>query len=114
MQAVLPNEVYISSWIVIAGDGNVLEAEGITHVISVMKELDESKRLEKFKRMIIDVNDSPGEIHFIDSFEPAIQWIDDALGEGGKVLVHWCLLFLPLLTAVWPAGREARPLSPRT
>jgi len=86
MHIVLPN-LYISSWITIASK-NVLEDEGITHVLTVMRELEHSKRLEPFKRMIIDINDDPDE-HIIEYFEGAIQWIDDALADGGKVLVHW-------------------------
>lgn len=66
----------------------VLEDEGITHVLTVMRELDHSKMLESFKRLIIDINDDPDE-SIIDYFASAIQWIDDALEEGGKVLVHW-------------------------
>lgn len=48
----------------------------------------ESPPLQTFKRMIISVEDDPDE-PLIDYFEAAIQWIDDAIAEGGKVVVHW-------------------------
>ena len=86
MQAVLPN-LYISSWYIISNDG-VLEKDGITHILSVMMGITESPRLNNFERMIIEVNDDPDEL-LIDYFEAAIQWIDDAMAEGGKVVVHW-------------------------
>jgi protein-tyrosine phosphatase len=41
--------------------------------------------------MIIEALDDPDE-HLIDYFEAAIQWIDDALAEGGKVMIHWYLM----------------------
>lgn len=53
-----------------------------------MKGVEDSEQLKPYQRMIIDVNDDPDE-HLIDYFEPAVQWIDDAIAEGGKVLVHW-------------------------
>lgn len=102
MYVVLPN-LYISSWIVIASR-NVLEEEGITHVLTVMRELEHSKRLEPFKRMIIDVNDDPDE-NIIDYFQAAIQWIDDALAEGGKVLVHWFVHLMKRANRSW-AGKS--------
>ena len=86
MNCIVPN-LYISSWYHILGKG-VLESEGITHVLSVMKELSSSDRLQPYKRIIIEVNDDPDE-RLIDYFEAAVQWIDDAISEGGKVLVHW-------------------------
>ena len=86
MQAVLPN-LYISSWYVISNH-SVLEKDGITHILSVMREITESPRLKNFERMIIEVNDDPDEL-LIDYFEAATQWIDDAMAEGGKVVVHW-------------------------
>lgn len=86
MQSILPN-LYISSWYVITTKG-ILEREGITHILSVMKGVEDSEQLKPYQRMIIDVNDDPDE-HLIDYFEPAVQWIDDAIAEGGKVLVHW-------------------------
>ena len=86
MQAVLPN-LYISSWYVISNN-NVLEKDGITHILSVMTGIAESPRLINFERMVIEVNDDPGE-PLIDYFEEARQWIDDAMAQGGKVVVHW-------------------------
>lgn len=86
MQPVLP-DLYISSWYTIAASG-ALEKEGITHVVSVMTNTEDSERLKPFKRMIISVNDDPDE-DLIDYFAAAGQWIDDAIAEGGKVLVHW-------------------------
>ena len=86
MQAVLPN-LYISSWYTIAG-ANTLETEGITHILSVMHGIASSDRLQPFQRMLIEINDDPDE-DIIDYFAPAVQWIDDALAEGGKVVVHW-------------------------
>jgi Dual specificity phosphatase, catalytic domain len=86
MQPVLPN-LYISSWYTIS-TADVLENDGITHVLSVMTGSADSARLKPFKRMIIDVEDDPDE-PLIDYFEAAIQWIDDAIAEGGKALVHW-------------------------
>jgi protein-tyrosine phosphatase len=53
-----------------------------------MKDLAHSDRLQPFKRMIIEVHDDPDEC-LIDYFESATQWIDDAMAEGGTVLVHW-------------------------
>lgn len=66
----------------------MLEDDGITHILSVMTGSGDSARLEPFKRMIIEVEDDPDE-PLIDYFEAAIQWIDDAIAEGGKALVHW-------------------------
>jgi hypothetical protein len=86
MQAVLPN-VYISSWYTIAAS-RVLEDEGITHVVSVMMNSEDSERLKPFKRLIIAVNDDSDE-DLIDCFASTNQWIDDAIADGGKVLVHW-------------------------
>jgi hypothetical protein len=86
MHAVLPN-LYISSWYTIIGQG-VLQKEGITHVLTVMKDLSSSSSLSPYKRMIIPVNDEPDE-HLIDYFESATQWIDDAIADSGKVMVHW-------------------------
>jgi len=86
MQPVL-SSLYISSWYTIIAQG-VLEREGITHILSVMKGVEDSHQLKAYKRMIIDVNDDPDEA-LIDYFQAAVQWIDDAIGEGGKVLVHW-------------------------
>jgi hypothetical protein len=86
MQPVLSN-LYISSWYTIAA-ADVLENDGITHILSVMTGSADSARLKPFKRMIIDVEDSPDE-PLIDYFEAAIQWIDDAIAGGGKALVHW-------------------------
>lgn len=86
MQQVIPG-LYISSWYVIIAQ-DVLNNEGITHVLTVMKDFHESETLQPFKRMIIEALDSEDE-HLIDYFEPAIQWIDDALAEGGKVMIHW-------------------------
>jgi len=86
MQTVLPN-LYISAWYTITGAG-ILEAEGITHILSVMHGIASSDRLQPFQRMLIEVNDDPDE-DIIDYFAPAVQWIDDALAEGGKVVVHW-------------------------
>ena len=86
MQAVLPN-LYISAWYTIAASG-VLEKDGITHVMSIMTDIADSERLKPFKRMIVAVNDDPDE-DLIDHFAAANQWIDDAVADGGKVLVHW-------------------------
>lgn len=86
MQAVLPN-LYISSWYVVSND-SALNKDGITHILSVMREITESPRLNNFERMIIEVNDDPDEL-LIDYFEAATQWIDDAMAGGGKVVVHW-------------------------
>ena len=86
MHAVLPN-LYISAWYTIAVSG-VLEKDGITHIMSVMTNVEESERLKPFKRMIIAVNDDADE-DLIDHFAAANQWIDDAVADGGKVLVHW-------------------------
>jgi len=86
MQAVLPN-LYISAWYTIAGS-DVLEKDGITHVLSVMTNVADSERLKPFKRMIVAINDDPDE-DLIDHFAVANQWIDDAIADGGKVLVHW-------------------------
>jgi Dual specificity phosphatase, catalytic domain len=86
MQTVLPN-LYISSWYAIIGKG-VLQKERITHVLTVMKDISSSSALNPYKRMIIAVNDDPTE-HLIDYFESATQWIDDAIADGGKVVVHW-------------------------
>lgn len=86
MQQVIPG-LYISSWYTIVAH-KALKDEGITHVLTVMKDLHKSDTLQPFKRMIIEVLDSEDE-HLIDYFEPAIQWIDDALAEGGKVIIHW-------------------------
>jgi len=86
MQQVLP-DLYISSWYIIIGNG-VLEKEGITHVLSVMRNVATSEVLSPFERMIIDVDDDPDEA-ILDHFESANRWIDDALAEGGKVVVHW-------------------------
>ena len=89
MDAVLPN-LYISSWYHIVRP-KVLENKGVTHVLSVLRDLDSSKRLKPFKRMIINVDDDPDE-SLIDYFEASAQWIDDAMAEGGIVCVHWYLL----------------------
>lgn len=86
MQPVLPN-LYISSWYTITAKA-VLENDGITHILSVMTGSIDSPRLQPFKRMIISIEDDPDE-SLIDYFEGAIQWIDDAIAEGGKVVVHW-------------------------
>lgn len=86
MQPLLPN-LYISSWYIISNNG-VLEKDGITHILSVMTGITESPRLNNFERMIIEVNDDPDEL-LINYFEAATQWIDDAMAEGGKVVVHW-------------------------
>jgi dual specificity phosphatase 12 len=86
MQQVLPN-LYISSWYTIIASG-VLEKEGITHVLSVMRNVATSEVLNPFERMIIDVDDDPDEA-ILDHFESTNRWIDDALAEGGKVVVHW-------------------------
>jgi hypothetical protein len=86
MQPVLSN-LYISSWYIISNNG-VLEKDGITHILSVMTGITESPRLNNFERMIIEVNDDPDEL-LINYFEAATQWIDDAMAEGGKVVVHW-------------------------
>jgi dual specificity phosphatase 12 len=86
MEAVLP-DLFISSWYHIVRD-NVLEKDGITHILTVMKDIDHSERLQPYKRMIIAVNDDPDE-NLIDFFDSAIQWIDDALADGGKVMIHW-------------------------
>jgi protein-tyrosine phosphatase len=109
MQAVLPN-LYISSWYIIIGE-DVLKNEGITHVLTVMKELNTSDRLQPFKRMIIEVNDDPDE-HLIDYFEAATQWIDDALAEGGKVLVHWYIN--SMANVVWQGNHGVQQLLRRT
>jgi Dual specificity phosphatase, catalytic domain len=86
MQPVLAN-LFISSWYTITTAG-VLEKDGITHILSVMTGIADSPLLESYKRMIIEVNDDPDE-PLINYFESAIQWIDDAMAEGGKVVVHW-------------------------
>ena len=86
MQQVIPG-LYISSWYAIIAP-DALQNEGITHVLTVMRDFHESETLQPFKRMIIEVLDDPDE-HLIDYFEAAIQWIDDALAEGGKVMIHW-------------------------
>jgi hypothetical protein len=86
MQPVLPN-VYISSWYTIAAS-RVLEDEGITHIVSVMMNSEESERLKPFTRLIIAVNDDADE-DLIDYFASTNQWIDNAIADGGKVLVHW-------------------------
>jgi hypothetical protein len=57
-------------------------------VLSVMTQIANSDRLKPFKRMIIAVHDDPDE-DLIDHFAAANQWIDDAIADGGKVLVHW-------------------------
>jgi len=106
MQAVLPN-LYISSWYIITGEG-VLKSEGITHVLSVMKNVTDSPALSPFNRLVIDVNDDPDE-DLIDYFQASAQWIEDSVAEGGKVLVHW---FVPtiytLLIVAWRVNRGAR------
>lgn len=53
-----------------------------------MKDIDNSERLRPYKRMIIPVNDDADEA-LIDYFDSAIQWIDDALADGGRVMIHW-------------------------
>ena len=86
MQPVLPN-LFISSWYTIIGAG-VLEKDGITHILSIMTGITESEKLQSCQRMVIEINDDPDE-RIIDYFASAIQWIDDAMADGGKVLVHW-------------------------
>ena len=93
MQPVLPN-VYISSWYTIASSG-VLEDEGITHVVTVLTNTEDSERLRPFERLIIPVNDDPDE-DLIDHFASTNQWIDNAIADGGKVLVHWYAPLSPL------------------
>lgn len=87
MEAVILDQLYISSWYHIVRE-NVLEKDGITHILSVMKDIDNSERLRPYKRMIIPVNDDADEA-LIDYFDSAIQWIDDALADGGRVMIHW-------------------------
>ena len=52
----------------------------------------DSPRLKPYKRMIVQIEDDPDE-PLINYFEAAIQWIDDAIAEGGNVVVHWYCLF---------------------
>jgi hypothetical protein len=86
LNAILPG-LYISSWFIIS-QPNVLERAGITHVLTVMEGLDYCPRLLPFKRMIIPVDDEDDE-PMIDYFDSANIWIDEALADGGKVMVHW-------------------------
>jgi hypothetical protein len=85
LNAILPG-LYISSWFIIS-QPNVLERAGITRVLTVMEGLDYSPRLLPFKRMIIPVDDE-GDEPMIDYFDSANKWIDEALADGGKVMIH--------------------------
>jgi dual specificity phosphatase 12 len=86
MDEVLP-KLYLSSWYYIMRP-EVLESAGVTHVLTILRETNNSERLKSMKRMIIEVDDDQDE-PLIDSFGAAVQWIDDALAEGGVVCVHW-------------------------
>jgi protein-tyrosine phosphatase len=103
MKAILPG-LFISSWLHIS-QPNVLEREGITHVLTVMEGLDYCQRLLPFKRMIIPVDDDDDE-PMIDYFDSANKWIDEALADGGQVMVHWYVQDRSAVSNYSMAGRS--------
>lgn len=61
---------------------------GITHVVSVMRWPLEADLVKPYKHLQIDVDDDEDE-NLLEYFPATNQFIDDALENGGSVLVHW-------------------------
>lgn len=93
MSSILPNKLYLTSDI---GARNLIEINkiGITHIINVSDTLQnyfedvlDTQNNPKFKYLKISVPDS-FKIIITDYFHLAFTFIDNAIANGGKVLVH--------------------------
>lgn len=78
-----------------ATSSTVLAHLGITHVASITREVDH-RYPPNIQQMCIPVDDVPN-ADLLKYFDPAIQWIANALNNGGRVMVH----------CVWGMSRSA-------
>jgi dual specificity phosphatase 12 len=60
----------------------------VTHVLSVLRLPLEEKLFEGYQHMVVEVDDVDDE-NLLQHFPATNKFIEDGLGSGGAVLVHW-------------------------
>ncbi|KAF7323374.1 Phosphatases II [Mycena chlorophos] len=106
LDAIVPGQLYLSN-LPAAQSASLREASGITHIVSVCTEYPSTGP----KHLVIPVNDCEYDDLLIHLPE-ACSWIDNALAEGGRVLIH-CLMGVSRSTTVLAAYlMKTRHLSP--
>ena len=83
---VLPHQLYVSGWL-IAEDWSELESRGITHVINTASAVSKCPFPERVIYMPLSIDDSRN-ADIQSYFYPCIDFIEDAINRGGRVLVH--------------------------
>jgi dual specificity phosphatase 12 len=66
-----------------------LKEAGVTHIVSALRfDYKETKGWENYKHCNVQIDDTDDE-NLIEHFPRVVQFIKDALAEGGGVLIHW-------------------------
>jgi len=65
-----------------------MKEANITHVVSVLRWPVEELLMKPYKHLQIDVDDDEEE-NLLEFFPASNRFIQDALDNGGSVLVHW-------------------------
>eukprot|EP00931_Biecheleriopsis_adriatica_P115703 TRINITY_DN91468_c0_g1_i1.p1 TRINITY_DN91468_c0_g1~~TRINITY_DN91468_c0_g1_i1.p1 ORF type:complete len:801 (-),score=129.95 TRINITY_DN91468_c0_g1_i1:10-2412(-) len=83
---VVPNALFISSYQV-ASDEEALSKRGITHIVNTAADICDSCFPERFHYLTYYLKDAnTEEISLL--FYKTLEWIQEAIGKGGRVLVH--------------------------
>lgn len=83
---IIEKSLYLSSYVV-ASDLDCLNKHGITHVVNTAADVCDSNFPSKFKYLTYYLKDSNSEDISL-FFYRTLEWIDEALSSGGRVLVH--------------------------
>lgn len=69
---------------------DTLEDLGVTHILSALKISTKESKLDwkKYQHLLVEVDDVEDE-NLLERFEETGAWIENALGVGGIVYVHW-------------------------
>lgn len=67
---------------------DALKEANITHIISVLRLPLDAELFVGFKQLLIEVDDDEDE-NLIEHFAASNKFIDDAIENGGSVLIHW-------------------------
>jgi dual specificity phosphatase 12 len=65
-----------------------LKAANVTHVLSVLRFDVDERKVDPYKHLIIHVDDVEDE-NLLEHFPATNEFIQEALDNGGAVLVHW-------------------------